>query len=257
MRPQKKQKKEIDSTTKNVTTPSIVDDNVSDVERTLVDDIITKFVTTVAEWTENEKDIHRKRLSRIDVIRYRKEWADTHAMCDFDVEDDDASCWKECDEKDWAWDDMTNNAEDLKEDFEAMIMQLSRVLVGTVSADVTFTYNIKYGYVVDASILTVDSKQATGCTYPSCDCGTSAFKFKPSFFDVPPGDVQSIKFVSNLLGLDDSATVKDLQDQHQNDPPGRYGRRKRAPEKKDNDEEDGMRGNDPAWIMVSTVYRGS
>jgi hypothetical protein len=253
----KKQKIEIDSTIKVVTTKSIVDDNASDVERTVVDEIITNFVTRVADWTENEKDMHRKRLSRIDVIRYRKEWADTHAMDDFDVEDDDASCWKKCDEKDWAWDDrndIINCAEYLKKDFEAMIMQLSRVLVGTVSADVT--YDIKYGYDGDASILTVDSKQATGCTYPSCHHGTSAFKFKPSFFDVPPGDVQSIKFVSNLLGLDDSATVKDLQDQHQNDPPGRYGRRERAPESNDDDEEDGMRGNDPAWIMVSTVYTG-
>jgi hypothetical protein len=249
----KKQKIEVDSTIKVVTTKSIVDDNVSDVERIVVDEIITKFVTTVAEWTENEKHIHRKRLSRIDVIRYRKEWADTHAMDDFDVEDDDASCWKKCDEKDW--DDMTNYAEYMKKDFEAMIMQLSRVLVGTVSADVT--YDIKYGYDGDASILTVDAKHATGCTYLSCHHdGTSAFKFKPSFFDVPPGDVRSIKFVSNLLGLDDSATVKDLQDQHPNYSPGRYGWRKRAPEKKDDDEEDGMRGNDPAWIMVSTVYTG-
>ena len=116
------------STTKTVTTNSLVD-NVSDVERSLVDEIITNFVARVAEWTENEKEMHRKRLSRIDVIRYRKEWAAAHAMDDFDVEDDDASCWKKCDEKDW--DDMTNEAEYLKEDFEAMIMQLSRVLVGT------------------------------------------------------------------------------------------------------------------------------
>ena len=95
----KKQKIEKDSSAKNVTTKSIVDDNVSDVERSVVDEIITNFVTTVAEWTENEKVMLRKRLLRIDVMRYRKEWADTHAMDDFDIEDDDASCWKECDEK--------------------------------------------------------------------------------------------------------------------------------------------------------------
>jgi hypothetical protein len=63
----KKQKIEIDSSAKNVTAKSIVDDNVSDVERSVVDEIITNFVTTVAEWTENEKDMHRKRLLRIDV----------------------------------------------------------------------------------------------------------------------------------------------------------------------------------------------
>ena len=241
------------STTKTVTTNSLVD-NVSDVERSLVDEIITNFVARVAEWTENEKEMHRKRLSRIDVIRYRKEWAAAHAMDDFDVEDDDASCWKKCDEKDW--DDMTNEAEYLKEDFEAMIMQLSEVLVGTVSADVT--YDIKYGYDGDASILTVDAKQATGSTYPNCNQGTSAFKFKPSFFDIPLGDLRSIKFVSNLLGLDDSATVADLQDQHPGpyDSPARYGRRERAPERNDDMEEDGMRGNDPAWIIVGTVYTG-
>ena len=242
------------STTKTVTTNSLVD-NVSDVERSLVDEIITNFVARVAEWTENEKEMHRKRLSRIDVIRYRKEWAAAHAMDDFDVEDDDASCWKKCDEKDWDID--TNEAEYLKGDFEAMIVQLSKVLVGTVSADVT--YDTKYGYDGDASILTVDAKQATGRTYLSCnhhnyEDGTSAFKFKPSFFDIPPGDLRSIKFVSNLLGLDDSATVADLQDQHPNESPARYGRRKRAPERNDDVEEDGMRGNDPAWIIVGSVY---
>jgi hypothetical protein len=181
------------STTKTVTTNSLVD-NVSDVERSLVDEIITNFVARVAEWTENEKEMHRKRLSRIDVIRYRKEWAAAHAMDDFDVEDDDASCWKKCNEKNWDI-DMTNEAEDLKGDFQAMIMQLSRVLVGIVSADVT--YDTKYGYSDgDASILTVDAKQATGRTYPSCRKeGTSAFKFKPSFFDVHPGDVH----LSNLF----------------------------------------------------------
>ena len=238
----KKQKTEIDSATKNVTTPSIVDDNVSDVDRIVVDEIITKFVTRVAEWTENEKDMHRKRLSRIDNIRYRKEWAAAHSMDDFDVEDDDASCWKECDEKDWDI-DMSNAAEGLKGDFEAMIIQLSRVLVGTVSADVT--YDTKYGYSYgDASILTVDAKQATGCTHLNGNWrireGTSAFKFKPGFFDVPPGDLRSIKFVSNLLGLDDSATVTDLQDQHPNESPG--------------NEEDGMREKDPAWIIVGTLH---
>jgi len=242
------------STTKTVTTNSLVD-NVSDVERSLVDEIITNFVARVAEWTENEKEMHRKRLSRIDVIRYRKEWAAAHDMDDFDVEDDDASCWKKCDEKDWD-DLLANIAEDLKGDFEAMIVQLSKVLVGTVSADVT--YDTKYGYSDgDASILTVDAKQATGCTHLNCNQeGTTAFKFKPSFFDIPPGDLRSIKFVSNLLGLDDSATVADLQDQDPNYSPARYGRRKRAPERNDDVEEDGMRGNDPAWIIVGTVYTG-
>jgi hypothetical protein len=45
-----------------------------------------------------------------------------------------------------------------------------------------------------------------------------------------------------------------LQDQHPNESPARYGRRKRAPERNDDIEEDGMREKDPAWIIVGRYF---
>ena len=55
----------------------------------------------------------------------------------------------------------------------------------------------------DASVLTLKRKISGGSTttqFPMC--GASAFKFKPGFFEISPVDVLSLKFVSNLLGLD-------------------------------------------------------
>jgi 2-hydroxychromene-2-carboxylate isomerase len=94
--------------------------------------------------------------------------------------------------------------------------------------------------------------QAAGSTEPTYNShqkGSSAVRFKPSFFDESLGDVQSIKFVSNLLGLDDGATVKYLEDDDQ-------WKRKRAPERNDDGGEDSMRGNDPAWIIVGSANWG-
>jgi hypothetical protein len=62
---------------------------------------------------------------------------------------------------------MKNEAEGLKGDVEAMLMQLSRVLVGTVSADVT--YDTKYGY-------------SDGDADCRCEAGYGVYT--PSFFDV-------------------------------------------------------------------------
>jgi hypothetical protein len=143
--------------------------DASDVERSLVEEIITNFVTRVADWTENEKDMHRKRLSRIDVIKKREDWAadfdDDYS--DVDVEDDD---WWQCngwededeDELDYNY-DIVYEAEKKTKEFKGMISQLSRVFVGAVSAKVT--YKTEYGYNLgSASVLTIGGTQAKGST---------------------------------------------------------------------------------------------
>ncbi len=90
--------------------------------------------------------------------------------------------------------------------------------------------------------------------------GTSAFKFRSGFFDVSPFLVRSLKFVSNLLGLDDSAIVIELQDYDQPSPKGHYGsycsgishyvsgssNAGRVTSEK-------MKGSDPAWFTLQTV----
>jgi hypothetical protein len=248
----KKQKIEKDdlATTETVITSSLVD-KISGVNRSVVEDIIMDFITRIAEWTEYEKSMHRERLLRIDVIRKRENLAANKAMCDFDVYDDDASCWKECD------DSIENgydyNADYLKNDFDEMVLPLLRVLDG-ITAKVT-AYEPKY-QLGSASILTVDAKQARGCTHLNFKErdpgeGTSAFKFKPSFFDVAPGDLL-IKFVSNLLGLDDSAHVTDLLGFHT----GNECYTKEDETDRNDDVRDGMRGKDPAWIIVGRTGRG-
>jgi len=255
----KKQKMEKDelATTETVITSSLVD-KISDVERSVVEDIITNFVTRIAEWTEYEKSMHRKRLSRIDVIRKRENWAANKAIDDFDVYDDDASCWtKECDDSNEYIGWYEHDADDMKEDFDAMMLPLLSVLDG-ISAKVT-AYEPKY-QLGSASILTVDAKQAAGST-DLCPCdqdGTSAFKFAPSFFDTPPEDLRSIKFVSNLLGLDDNATVADLQGFRSfgNETSSSFVYTKEdATDRNDDVAEDGMRGKDPAWIIVGRTGR--
>jgi hypothetical protein len=245
---QKIEKNEL-ATTETVITSSLVD-KISGVNRSVVEDIIMDFITRIAEWTEYEKSMHRERLLRIDVIRKRENWAANKAMCDFDVYDDDASCWKECDDSIENWYDY--NADHLKNDFDEMVLPLLRVLDG-ITAKVT-AYEPKY-QLGSASILTVDAKQAAGST-DLCPCdqqGTSAFKFAPSFFDVALGDLRSIKFFSNLLGLDDSANVTDLQGFMS------YGRemytKEDATDRNDDVVEDGMRGKDSAWIIVGETGR--
>ena len=247
---QKKQKMEKDelATTETVITSSLVD-KISGVNRSVVEDIIMDFVTRIAEWTEYEKSMHRERLSRIDVIRKRENWAANEAIDDFDVYDDDASCWKECDDSIENWYDY---ADDMKNDFDEMMLPLLRVFDG-ISAKVT-AYEPKY-QLGSASILTVDAKQATGST-DLCPCdqqGTSAFKFAPSFFDTPPEDLRSIKFVSNLLGLDDSANVDDLQGFMSFD--FEMYTKEDATDRNDDVVADGMRGKDPAWIIVGETGR--
>ena len=96
------------------------------------------------------------------------------------------------------------------EEFETMSSQLSSALGGTISTMVTFHVVGGGDDDDDASVLALKRKISGGSTttqFPMC--GASAFKFKPGFFEISPVDVLSLKFVSNLLGLDDSATVKD------------------------------------------------
>ena len=96
------------------------------------------------------------------------------------------------------------------EEFETMSSQLSSALGGTISTMVTFHVVGGGDDDDDASVLTLKRKISGGSTTSQYYiCGASAFKFKPGFFEISPVDVLSLKFVSNLLGLDDSATVKD------------------------------------------------
>jgi hypothetical protein len=68
--------------------------------------------------------------------------------------------------------------------------------------------------------------------------------------------VQSIKFVSNLLGLDDSATVADLETEDQSTGRNKWYCKKGAPERNDDVEDDSMRGKDPAWIHIGSASFG-
>jgi hypothetical protein len=258
-----KEKKARVSSPASLSTTSLVVDEISGVNRVIVDGIILDFVTRVAEWTEDDKDRHRTRLFRMDVVRKREAWAASNAIEDVDVEDDYESCWTECDEHDDEHDvDLLSELKKgLIEEFETMSSQLSRALGGIISAKVTF-------HVVDdddddASVLTLKGKISGGSTttqFPMC--GASAFKFKPGFFEISPVDVLSLKFVSNLLGLDDSATVKDLQGYEQEPPNGYYGEEiwdktgKVTTRRHERVKEEDMKGNDPAWIMLGMASYG-
>ena len=145
----------------------------------------------------------------MDVVRKREAWAASNAIEDVDVEDDYESCWTECDEHDDEHDvDLLSELKKgLIEEFETMSSQLSSALGGTISTMVTFHVVGGGDDDDDASVLTLKRKISGGSTttqFPMC--GASAFKFKPGFFEISPVDVLSLKFVSNLLGLDDSAT---------------------------------------------------
>ena len=79
----------------------------------------------------------------------------------------------------------------------------------------------------------------------------SAFKVRPGFFDVSAHDERSLKFVSNLLGLDGSAKTSDLQDGDHPSPQGYYGAKRSKAGKVDMRQ---MEGNEPAWFTVQNIY---
>jgi len=62
-----------------------------------------------------------------------------------------------------------------------------------------------------ASIFTIAAKIVSGWTHSEEMSGVSAFKFRPGFFEVSPHDDRSLKFVSNMIGLDGGAKTRDLQ----------------------------------------------
>ena len=84
--------------------------------------------------------------------------------------------------------------------------------------------------------------------------GTSAFKFNPGFFDVSPEDVRTLKFITNLLGLDDSVKISDLQNPGQSSPNGYFGKESRGCLNENKEEH--MEGIDPAWITEQFIYFG-
>ena len=64
-----KEKKARVSSPASLSTTSLAVDEISGVNRVIVDGIILDFVTRVEEWTEDDKDRHRTRLFRMDVVR--------------------------------------------------------------------------------------------------------------------------------------------------------------------------------------------
>jgi hypothetical protein len=150
---------------------------------------------------ERTKRRDRKLLHKIDVVRKRKTFIRDNPplksafdyMEDFDVEDDDSSCWAECDsikndeDKDPDY-DMIDRTERVIKEFETMTSQLLKALEGAVSSKVTF--HLDYGFRSGlARVLTLDGHMAGGSTDLNDMTGTSAFKYKTGFFDIPPPDV--------------------------------------------------------------------
>jgi hypothetical protein len=240
--------------------PRSLSEDLSDKERSVFESWILVFVESVAAWTQEEKDQQRRLLSRTDIVRKRLAWAAKMKLVDFDVNNNEAECWEDMDylfepgdDEYYDPDDYEKNVqEDAKgalKQFEATIVQLSKALGGVISKKIT--YSNCWSWRATSSVLTIDSKIARGATYlGEFQGGTSTFKFKPEFFDVSPEDVLSLKFISNLLGLDDSTKVSDLQDSEQSAPHGYYGKDRR--EGKEVTEEH-MKGNDPAWITMQEI----
>jgi hypothetical protein len=220
----------------------------------------SSFVEQVAAWTDDEKTKQIELLKRADVILKREKLAEELKFTDFDLLDDDDKRWDECESSDSHDDDDCDGAEDAFEDafeeFKVMMKKLSAVFRGEVSKGICYKVESncdEWASVIDCCILTVDDKMVRGSTKEGHErrmSGTSAFKFRPGFFDVSPFLVRSLKFVSNLLGLDDSATVRGLQDYDQPSPKGRYGS---GSSKAGRVTSEQMNGSDPAWFTLQTV----
>jgi hypothetical protein len=210
---------------------------------------ILSFVEQVAAWTEDEKERQIQLLNKADAIVMRERLAHEMKLTDFDVQDDGDERWKACEAKILdSHDTMFEKVEDATGDFEVMISQLSMALQGAISENICY----KSEYLALASILTIDPKMVSGWTEPSSEdnTGVSAFKVRPGFFGVSAHDERSLKFASNLLGLDGSANTRDLQDFNQPSPQGYYGAKSSKASTVDMLQ---MGGNEPAWYTVQNI----
>jgi hypothetical protein len=206
----------------NVDAAGAAPEGLADAHESVLKVSIFSFVEQVAAWTDDEKEKQKELLNRADVIVRREQLADGLELIDFDVQDDDDERWEECEESPDC-DPNCDGHECALEEFKVMMTQLSVALRGAVSKGIC--YNPSSGFTF-ASILTIGAKMVRGSARQGEESkmsGNAAFKFRPGFFDVSPDDVRSLKFVSNLLGLDDSATIKHVQDFDQPLPEGRYG----------------------------------
>ena len=221
------------------------------------------FIERVANWTEEEKLIHFIGVARTDVLLKREAFAVEHDMKDFDVEDDsiDWDCDSDFDSDKTDHEKIDSEHKKLmvvQESFDSMISQLSKIFGGAISEKVTV--NSVDDWFRSSCLLTLQGKTFNTGDDILCNgdgmCDTASFQFKPGFFEVSSEDVRSLKFVSNLLGLNDSGNVKDLQDDSQpRDNFGYYDEDRGAPiseRKKDHEE---YENNEPAWITVQN-FRG-
>ena len=235
----------------SVTADRAVPDGLSDAHKSVLEASILSFVEQVAAWTEDEKERQMQLLNRADVIVKREQLACELKLTDFDVLDDEDECWKACESSDSLSDEydfsIFEKVEIATGEFEVIISQLSTALRGAISENICY----KTEFSALASILTIDAKIVSGGAQPGdMGSGVAAFKVRPGFFDVSPHDERSLKFASNLLGLDGSAKTIDLQDADQPSPHGYYGANRSKAGKV------GMRqmeGNEPAWFTVQNI----
>ena len=262
----------------SVTADRAVPDGLSDANKYVLEASIWSFVEQVAAWTEDEKERQMQLLNRADVIVKREQLACELKLTDFNVQDDEDECWKACESSDSLSDDydfsedfsIYEKVENATGEFEVIISQLSTALRGAISENICYkTASWDAHASRSASILTIDAKIVSGGAQPGdMGSGVAVFKVRPGFFDVSPHDERSLKFASNLLGLDDSAKTIDLQDADQPSPHGYYGaNRFKAGEvgptsdddDDDDDDDDGMpqmEGNEPAWFTVQSMSFG-
>jgi hypothetical protein len=226
-------------------------EGLADAHDSVLEVSILSFVEQVAAWTEDEKERQIQLLNRADAIVMRERLAHELKMTDFDVQDDGDERWKACETKSFdCHDTMFEEVEDASGNFEVMISQLSMALRGAISESICY----KPEYLALASILTIDPKMVSGWTEPSSEdmTGISAFKVRPGFFGVSAHDERSLKFASNLLGLDGSANTMDLQDANQPSPQGYYGAKSSKASRVDMLQ---MDGNEPAWYTVQNILQ--
>ena len=235
----------------SVTADRAVPDGLSDAHKSVLEASILSFVEQVAAWTEDEKERQMQLLNRADVIVKREQLACELKLTDFDVQDDEDECWKACESSDSLSDEydfsICEKVEIATGELEVITSQLSTALRGAISENICY----KTEFSALASILTIDAKIVSGAAQPGdMGSGVAAFKVRPGFFDVSPHDERSLKFASNLLGLDGSAKTIDLQDADQPSPHGYYGANRFKAGKV------GMRqmeGNEPAWFTVQNI----
>jgi hypothetical protein len=223
-------------------------EGLADAHKSVLEASIWSFVEQVAAWTDVENERQKELLNRADVIVKREQLALELKLTDFDVQDDEDECWEACKSSDSLsdYDSMFEEVEKATGVFKVMISQLSTALRGAISEDICY----KSEYFALASILTIDAKIVSGWKQPGDMSGVSAFKVRPGFFDVSPRDERSIKFASNLLGLDGSAKTSDLQDANHPSPQGYYGAKRSKAGKVDMRQ---MEGNEPAWFTVQNI----